>query len=596
MQNVKVQELSNYMNNLFNSPYFQQVVNYQQSLFTVLGNLLTKYYISTHDDSEESIKYLCMAYITCLKEKRNFTEEIYIPYIFKKIREELQLEEPLSLLERVKIAYLLKERNINKFYIHSFPGALYEEVKTNGLDISKELFQQELSLLERTSRTSYKKGVLCYCELSEASLSYATSGMPERVKFALDIKTDNDIDLPKKEYYRKLFQRSITSKIKEGTLKKEVAPSYIDIGLRVLDFYTSSDESCIAIFQTRESKKVIPLEDFINSFMKINLYEISKTTIGAEIIKRLENITDPIKYIEELDLILIELTNTNPLLKEILEIIIDQKLEEIVKHISIPNLEHGGFADGYEIEGGKLSPRDFSLVKFPTPREMKYKQTQPLEITPISLPPKRKNKEILIKNFQGIDKILNTSLSYNNVTRIEILYNKELKKPPNVVMITTTDGIILPNNYLIKQEGDSYIYSCFSEKVLRNKIEYELADKIRTQEKDQISKIVEKYKQTNNYHADYYDQEEDLIEDAIDWYAKISLDNTDPTKLEQIKKRMANSLNTFTLTKRNKETIIISNNQEYIMETDILVDSSSPAPYNDYYYNILQVKQEGLKQ
>ena len=32
------------------------------------------------------------------------------------------------------------------------------------------------------------------------------------------------------------------------------------------------------------------------------------------------------------------------------------------------------------------------------------------------------------------------------------------------------------------------------------------------------------------------------------------------------------------------------------METDPLVDSSTNAPYNDYYYNILINKQEGLKQ
>ena len=595
METINLQQLTTYMNNLFNSTFYKQLISSNTQPFNELSNILLKYYISTLDDSEESIKYLSLAYLTCQKEKRDFINEVYIPYIYEKIKRELNIEGELSTLDKIKIALLLKQRNFNKYYTHCFPGALYEEIKANGLDIKKELFTKELSMLERQNKTSYKTGALCYCELSAASLSYATSGLPERIKFALGIVDDPKLRLPKKEYYRELFKRAIEEQIKNGTLKKEVAPSYEEIGLRVLDFYCSSTDSCIALFRDPKKDYSQTLESFITTFCSFNLEQISKTTIGKQIIERLNKISDPIKRIEELDLILIELNNTNPLLKEIIQGIIDDKLLQVVSQISISNLLHGGFADGYEVEGGSLSPKEFTIIKFPTPRETYLEHSTNLELPTVELPPKKKNQELLIRNYQGIDRALNESLKYPNITRIEILYNKELKKPSNLVMYTTQNEIILPNNYLIKQENGIYTYSLFSPKVLKNKLINQIFEKLAKQDKESINKIVEKYKQTNNYHSDYYANEEELIDDALDWYAKVSIDNTPPEKVTQLINALAASDITFTLQKKDNKVVITSSNKEYIMESDVLVDSTINAPYNDYYYNILQSPQEGFK-
>ncbi len=594
METINLQQLTTYMNELFNSTFYKQAISSKTHPFNELSNIIIKYYITTLDNSEESIKYLSLAYITCQKEKRDFLNEVYIPFIYEKIKKELNLEGELSTLDKIRIALLIKERNDNKFYTHCFPGALYEEVKTNGLDIKKELFTKELSILERQNKTSYKTGVLCYCDLSAASLSYATGGLPERIKFALGIVEDPKLSLPKKEYYRELFKRSIEEQITKGTLKREVAPSYEEIGLRILDFYCSSSESCIALFREPKRESTLTLENFIKTFCSFNLEPISKTTIGKQIIERLNKIEDPIKKIEELDLILIELNNTSPLLKEILQGIIDEKLLQIVSQISISNLLHGGFADGYEVKGGSLSPKEFTIVKFPTPRETYLEYSTGLELPTVELPPKKKNQELLIRNYQGIDRALNESLKYPNITRIEILYNKELKRPSNLVMYTTQNEIILPNNYLIKQENDIYTFSMFSPKILRNKLINQISEKLAKQDKESINKIVEKYKQTNNYHADYYEDEKELIDDALDWYAKASIDNTPPEKVTQLINKIAESDASFTLQKRNNQ-IVITTDKEYIMESDVLVDSTINAPYNDYYYNIIQTQQEGFK-
>ena len=187
-EQVSVKELGSYLNSVFNSDIFKKVLASSNNIlassdsFQELGNYLSKYYISTLDNSEESIQYLCSAFVECYEKKINFVENVFLPCIYKIIKEEFNLSDTVR--DKLYIAYIIKKRNSSKFYTHCFPGVLYDEVKESGLDISKELFSGELSVLEKVSKTSYKKGLLCYCELSAASLSYATAGMPERVRFA----------------------------------------------------------------------------------------------------------------------------------------------------------------------------------------------------------------------------------------------------------------------------------------------------------------------------------------------------------------------------------------------------------------------------
>lgn len=67
----------------------------------------------------------------------------------------------LSLEDRVKIQEYVYIRNRNNsFYTHCFPGALLEEVSTNGLDISRELFKDEYKILATCFETPYKTGEL----------------------------------------------------------------------------------------------------------------------------------------------------------------------------------------------------------------------------------------------------------------------------------------------------------------------------------------------------------------------------------------------------------------------------------------------------
>lgn len=193
MDIISTEDMKNYMDMVLNSKELERAYltcntpSDASYLFQNIGNILAKYYISTGDNSLESAKELLSNYLS-LSDKESFFRIYLMPKIEKTVASILNFDSDLSFQDRVRIQEFVKTRNANNlFYTHCFPGALYDEVSTNGLDISKELFKEDYRILATcpSFKTAFKVGELNYCELSSASLSYATSGIPERAKFAV---------------------------------------------------------------------------------------------------------------------------------------------------------------------------------------------------------------------------------------------------------------------------------------------------------------------------------------------------------------------------------------------------------------------------
>ena len=86
-------------------------------------------------------------------------DDKFMELIISKCAKEIGIEKIPTIGEKTTIVNLVATRNRNnQFYTHCFPGALYGTVKQNGLDISNEMFKEELGLLEKYFKTGFKTG------------------------------------------------------------------------------------------------------------------------------------------------------------------------------------------------------------------------------------------------------------------------------------------------------------------------------------------------------------------------------------------------------------------------------------------------------
>ena len=362
-----------------------------------------------------------------------------------------------------------------------------------------------------------------------------------------------------------------------------------DAGLKIIDYYCSSRESCVAIF--KEGKEYdYSFEEYVNKFFNLYLHDIKDVSIVKELNKRINGIKEPIKIVEVLDDFLIEYKDS-PFI-DLIKLLVDEKVDEIVTHLAIANLEHGGMADGYEIPDGKMASRKMSIVKFETPREVfvDYKDKD-REIPHVEVNVRKSYKDI-VKDYKTIDKMLLGATSVEGVTKIEVLSNEVLKS--GLVAYTVGDKFILPDKYLVEEKDNEYVYSIYNKKILENKIKNMMRDKYFKSDKQLIETIIGKFKNTDGYSEDNYELKEDLEYDALDWYTNEVYNCIEEDKKEKLIKDMGKQQGVFTIKKVDNKYIMIKDGREYELKSNILVDLDGDYPYNDYYRELLSMK-EGLK-
>ena len=209
---ISKEELASYIelfskNNSFKEAVIEETYSATKTNCDMLSDFLVRYAISTGDLSLQSIENISKDFaeknremnkerenISLLEiqkqdEKRTRKNRLFDSVVSERIIEsyatQFGIKTPISSHNIAKIINAIAIQNgLCKFHTHSFAGALYDDVSKNGLDISREYFNEEFKSLNKLTNSPYKIGKLCYCELSQASFDYLHMS-PERLWMAL---------------------------------------------------------------------------------------------------------------------------------------------------------------------------------------------------------------------------------------------------------------------------------------------------------------------------------------------------------------------------------------------------------------------------
>lgn len=578
--------LASYLTTVYQNENVRKIISSAQSeggassYFQKLGNALAKYYISTGDNTLEGINNVCNLFIQTYMNK-TFDDQ-FMEMIIDKCAEDMGIARKPTIGEKAAIVNLVANRNFNNsFCTHCFPGALYPEVAQNGLDISNEMFKEELSLLEKYFKTGFKTGKLCYCELSEASLSYATQNVPERVKFALGsgilFTKDNKVDS-----FLFSFRNNLIRLVENGSLSKNDYYKVFEAGKKLIEFYCANEQSAIAIFRNDRRRQDYSISLFDN-------YSLDATFRGTfveqkilEIIKKCQDAPNRMSTI--IDEGLSELESISPKLKEIAEGILNERLNYKMKNMAVKNYMHGGYADGHEVESGKLLPSEFAITVCPCPIDLWNKEHKNIIGTLlVNNPVDKGNLGLICKEVVAVERILAKAASEevtpNNIECIH--FGKSV-----IPIYSTNNVLVFTSNYLIGSQNGYYLVSLFNEKIIMNRAIQTLRNELLS-DANKVSEIITQYKLTDSYDPDF---EENLEDDATLWFAKTLFNSYDEaTKKQMIQVAAANA--PFITIKKSESGYVISHGQECsTVLPDVLVDSNASAPYNNLYSRMIEAK------
>ena len=580
MQEITNQEMSNYLNMALNSTIFQKIIsscksrNHANNVFMKLGNALAKYYISTMDNSLEGVELVCDLFVK--EYLNNSFDESFMSLLISQNAKLSGIQTKPTIGEMVNIVELIRTRNLsNPFCTHCFPGALYDAVSESGLDISCELFQEELALLERYYKTGYKVGKLCYCELSDASLSYATGNIPERIKFALGVLNSGEYD-NKYEWYLNSFKNNLSVLLKEQKIDYSEYQKLFLAGKKVIDFYCASQETCIAIFR---DKNVFNYQDRFKFLRHIHLdNNLRGTFIGNKITELLSRCQkEPDKITQILAQGLLELENISPDLKNVFISIVEKQLLDYLLKVGVKNYMHGGFADGYEVESGKMTTDEFSIVKCKCPSDLwsMTKNSEHLFMSPSTN--EKENSSDFVSELLFNSKILEKAAKEE--TPPEHIENINFGKY-NILVYFLSTVPTFPMNYLINSDNNTYQISLYSKKVLINRWIMLFSQEFKQNHQEMFDEILKKYKESDQYY------EEDDLDEAIRWYANELFNSYDQEMQAQIIQEQALRNPSITVSFEDCYTISTGNETASIPR-NILVDMNNVGRYNELYASII---------
>lgn len=545
-EKISNEQMAEYMDMVLNSPEMKELyISLGKSrdistIFMNLGNYISKYYISTGDNSMRSAVELMEQY-AAYKNDEQFVDNCLTKKVEHKVAEQLGKGEDLSLSDRVEIANEVANRNReNYFYTHCFPGAIAEEVRQNGLDISKELFKEEFEYLEKfqSFRTAYKKGELNYCNLSAASLSYASKGVPERVMMTIGSSVREDKGLPLNEERKNALERNIASQLERGNISESEAEKIRECCTRMIDFYCVS-KSGIAFFRkdsiTNQDKTSKQRKSNLNNrvmSMMSTLEDALRDTFAGDFLKtEIDKANQDVENATQIfENALNEVSGMYPDFSSFFNAYVDESINDIMKKYAISNLEHGGFADGFSLEGGKLAPNEIGIIEITSPNEIPAlieRGQYRFEVASLNIPESPANlvehidtkgltSHPTISQYKKYDKDLKKiSSQVHTPDSIEEFSITSKKGKLAKFLVEENEGKKQPIDLPIIGEKEGVrIYSTFTGNVesrIKSDMEFEFED---LDEAEQ-NRIIKEYKLENpDFDEDY------LSDDAASWYAE----------------------------------------------------------------------------
>ena len=375
---ISEHDLADYIERLYSNRDFHDALFQAENIdkcryyTNILSEIMVKYAISTGDLSMDNVKEIVNNVMNNRNKKRynnpdemkidRFNDSAYpciVEYWKKKLgRNDDSLQTTIDIVTAVSI-----QNRLNGFLTHSFNGALENNVRENGLNIHNEMFKENYQELLKVSADHYRVGELLFCELSEATYGYMHKS-PERLWMKLNMDFKQNVDESLREYgYRCLDELLPDDDQKD--IKESVG--------EMVDFYTSNDNSCIAIrkrntaiddgYAQKEMERLSSLAKF-----GLNLPFTITRKIPKELKdKYLQTLRDKNSTLNDIEILLDEMSNVSEEVREDINKIKAAAGVTLMCKWGIANYLHNGNVDGYRVEGGKLSNKEFALASFKNP-------------------------------------------------------------------------------------------------------------------------------------------------------------------------------------------------------------------------------------
>lgn len=335
-----------------------------------IGKILMAYITSTGDLSLESATKIIESYYNYISKNKNEfrVSEFYMQNVVPLTLEKLGYDEkqllylPISKVLEIEKHISLVYKN-NRFYTHSFNGALYKDVNNYGLDINRELFREEFSsLMKLTGQTPFISGKLFYTELGAHSFQYASKS-PEKLGMMLDTDIKHKDGETLEQYYKKcLDKRLMDSNLTDN--EKSILRANTN---KLLSFYYGQHKSCIAVFKGKDSNDIPNyISTLYTFFLSLNskiyslLRDDNELKIRYQIVE--ENLKksnpDSVNLFEEFKKYFLERYPNNKSITEIL----NNQFSYAITSLAIPVLTYEGNGDGFVVSSGKIDRNLISIA------------------------------------------------------------------------------------------------------------------------------------------------------------------------------------------------------------------------------------------
>lgn len=380
---ISPDDLAVYIEKVYNHPTFRTFLLGQKTKGRCeqntdrLSDILVKYYVATGDDRDSSIERIVEAYANNPVDYRNvagrndikfhqFRHTVF-PFAVEYWKEQLGKEE-LTFEELKDLLIVIStQSSINRFETHSFNGALKDKVNREGLNINSEMFRDNFDLLSHISHTPYNAGVLYLCNLSESSWGYMHHS-PERLWMTIG---SSSVSREEGETDNEFAKRNLDAVLANGAgiYDENYLLAARNAGEEMIDFYTQSEEACIAICRRGANPDIEHSFEHSKSTVEGSLkysFELPysmQRSFPRELVSRLNGSAIRGKEsMAEIEAIIEEMRKASPGKSKLLDEFVANVFSAVMATYCVSNYMHEGMSDGITVQGGKLPRESFALA------------------------------------------------------------------------------------------------------------------------------------------------------------------------------------------------------------------------------------------
>lgn len=363
--------IARYISKVFSSDVYVEIIkkfNTREEAIYFSNNIskiLFAYVSSTSDIYVSSAYKIMKDYLNSNLDINDFYFKKVVPQSLDKLGYDKHKISIKQMVDIFKHMYLNSKNN--QFFTHSFNGALYPLISKEGLNGDKELFKSEFETLSKISHSPYKTGKLFLTSLGGHSMQYAIHS-PERLHMML---SDPSIKLEDNESLNDYYNKCLI-KLTSG-LDDEIKQRIITAGKTIIDFYSSTNQSCIAIvgqshdYKLTKSEKKFSFNIYVG-LAKLRISLLPYLNKNIDLKNRYDDMLDSLKEdksnaIDKLITFKIMFETEYPN-NQIIKKGLKEMFKKTILDKCLNNFTYDGFGDGIEAKNNKIDIDQIAIARF----------------------------------------------------------------------------------------------------------------------------------------------------------------------------------------------------------------------------------------